>query len=71
METLFHAFEVVFVRHFVKGTMLKEVFAVEGMDLGRMGVALDVVVEECWGSFVELHLLLFEALLFGTMKSVG
>ena len=43
----------------------------EGMHLGRMGVALDVVVEECWGSFVELHILLFEALLFGMMKSVG
>ena len=43
----------------------------EGMHLGRIRVALDVVVEECLGSFVELYFLLFEALLFGMMKSVG
>ena len=41
------------------------------MRLGRMRVAFVVVVEECWGSFVELHLLLFEALLFEMMRSVG
>ena len=42
-----------------------------GMRLGRMGVAFVVVEEECWGLFVELHLLLFATLLFGMMKSVG
>ena len=42
------------------------------MRLGRIGVAFVViVVEECWGSFVELYLLLFEALLFEMMRSVS
>ena len=42
------------------------------MRLGRMRVAfVVVVVEECWGSFVELHLLLFEALLFEMMRSIN
>ena len=63
--------EVVFLIRFVKEKMLKEAFDMVGMRLGRMGVAFFVVVEECLGSFVELHLLLFEALLFGMMKSVG
>ena len=57
--------------HLVKGKML-EACVVVGMHLGRMEVVfVVVVVVECWESFVALHLLLFEALLFGMMKSVG
>ena len=41
------------------------------MHLGRMEVAFVVVVVECWESFVILHLLLFEVLLFGMRKHVG
>ena len=62
--------EVVFEVHFVKVKMLESCVVV-GMHLGRMEVAFVVVVVECWESFVALHLLLFEALLFGMMKSVG
>ena len=43
----------------------------DGTRFGRMGFALVVVVEEFWGSSVQLHLLLFEAFLFGMMNSVG
>ena len=63
--------EVVFVMRFVKEKMMQEAFVVVGMCIGRTGVAFVVVVEECWGSFVELHFLLFEALLFEMMRSVS
>ena len=62
--------EVVFEVHFVKGKMLKACVVV-GMYLGRMEVAFVVVVVGCWESFVILHLLLFEVLLFGMRKHVG
>ena len=61
--------EVVFEVHFVKGKIF-EACVVVGMHLGRMEVAF-VVVVECWESFVTLHLLLFEELLFGMRKIVG
>ena len=55
---------VMFEAHLVKGKML-EACVVVGMHLGRMEVAcVVVVVVEYWESFVELHLLLFEAVLF-------
>ena len=62
--------DVVFEVHLVKGKML-EACVVVGMHLGRMEVAFFVVVVECWESFVALHLLLFEALLFGMRRNVG
>ena len=62
--------EVVFGVHFVRGKML-EACVVVVMHLGRMEVAFVVVVVECWESFVALHLLLFEALLFGMRRNVG
>ena len=43
----------------------------DGTRFGRMGFTLVVVVDECWGLSVQLHLLLFEALLFGMRKIVG
>ena len=42
-----------------------------GMRLVMMGVIIVVVDVECCGSFIELHRLSFEALLFGMIKSVG
>ena len=62
--------DVVFEVHLEKGKML-EACVVVGMYLGRMEVAFVVVVVECWESFVALHLLLFEALLFGMRRNVG
>ena len=62
--------DVVFEVYLVKGKML-EACVVVGMHLRRMEVAFFVVVVECWESFVTLHLLLLEALLFGMRKNVG
>ena len=55
----------------VKGKMLEACVMVR-MHLGRMKVAfVVVVVVEWWESFVALHLLLFEALLFEMRRNVG
>ena len=62
--------EVVFRVHFVRGKML-EACVVVGMHHGMMEVAFVVVVVECWESFVALHLLWFEALLFEMRRNVG
>ena len=62
--------EIVFEVHFAKGKIL-EACVVVGMHLGRIEVTFVVVVVECWESFVALHLLLFEALLFGMRRNVG
>ena len=62
--------EIVFGVHFVRGKMLEACVVVE-MHHGMMEVAFVVVVVECWESFVALHLLLFEALLFGMRRNVG
>ena len=62
--------DVVIGVHLVKGKMV-EACVVVGMHLGRMEVAFVIVVVECWESFVALHLLLFEALLFGMRRNVG
>ena len=62
--------EIVFEVHFAKRKIL-EACVVVGMHLGRIEVTFVVVVVECWESFVALHLLLFEALLFGMRRNVG
>ena len=63
--------EVVFGVHFVRGKMLEACVVVE-MHHGMMEVEfVVVVVVECWESFVALHLLWFEALLFGMRRNVG
>ena len=62
--------EVVFGVHFVRGKILEACVVVE-MHHGMMEVAFVVVVVECWESFVALHLLLFEALLFEMRRNVG
>ena len=62
--------EVVFEVQLVKGKML-EACVVVGMHLRKMEVAFIVVIVECWESFVALHLLLFEAFLFGMRRNVG
>ena len=62
--------DVVFEVQLVKGKML-EACVVVGMHLGRMEIAFVGVVVKCWESFVALHLLLFEALLFGMRRNVG
>ena len=62
--------EIVFEVHFAKVKIL-EACVVVGMHLGRIEVTFVVVVVECWESFVALHLLLFEALLFGMRRNVG
>ena len=48
-----------------------EACVVVGMHLRKMEVAFVVVIVECWESFVALHLLLFEAFLFGMRRNVG
>ena len=64
--------EVVFGVHFVRGKMLEACVVLE-MHHGMMEVAfvVVVVVVECWESFVALHLLWFEALLFEMRRNVG